>query len=110
MSILNNVDDLAAKEREIRRLEELITVLSSLNDEELAKNWPRIVAARESLKKFSPHAPVLDDPPIRRAVTRQLSPGKLFRLVYRFQAMVSKARLAPKQRVSEIVPEWPPRG
>ena len=110
MSILNNIDELAAKEKEIRRLEELIRVLSSLNDEELVKNWPRIVAARGALKKFSPHAPVLDELPIRRAAARQLSPGKLFRLVYRLRAMISKPRLLPKQRVSEIVPEWPPRG
>ena len=109
MSILNNIDELAAKEKEIRRLEELIRVLSSLNDEELVKNWPRIVAARGALKKFSPHAPVLDELPIRRAAARQLSPGKLFRLVYRLRAMISKPRLLPKQRVSEIVPEWPPR-
>ena len=110
MSILNNIDELATKEKEIRRLEELIRVLSSLNDEELVKNWPRIVAARGALKKFSPHAPVLDELPIRRAAARQLSPGKLFRLVYRLRAMISKPRLLPKQRVSEIVPEWPPRG
>ena len=109
MSILNNIDELATKEKEIRRLEELIRVLSSLNDEELVKNWPRIVAARGALKKFSPHAPVLDELPIRRAAARQLSPGKLFRLVYRLRAMISKPRLLPKQRVSEIVPEWPPR-
>ena len=109
MSILNNIDELATKEKEIRRLEELIRVLSSLNDEELVKNWPRIVAARGALKKFSPHAPVLDELPIRRAAARQLSPGKLFRLVYRLRAMISKPRLLPKQRVSDIVPEWPPR-
>ena len=108
MSILNNIDELAAKEREIRRLEELIRVLSSLNDEELAKNWPRIIAARESLKKYSRRTPILDGPSDDRAINRHFLPRKLFRLTCRWRAIFSKSRLEPKQRVSEIVPEWPP--
>ena len=104
MSILNNVDELAAKEREIRRLEKLITALSSLNDEELAKNWPRIIAARELLKKSSAHQPILAEPS-HRAINRQFLPRKLFRLVYRLRAMVSKNRLVSKQVSVRSAPE-----
>lgn len=49
MSIIAGVDNLAAKEREIRTIQRLIECLSSLSDDDLAKAWPRIIVAQKAL-------------------------------------------------------------
>lgn len=67
--ITQGVARLAAKEREVRSLELLIAYISSLEDKDLARVWPRLVTAihssptpRQSARstKFTPSA---DDPP-----------------------------------------------
>jgi hypothetical protein len=56
MSIIGGVDNLAAKEREIRRIQWLIERLSSLSDDDLAKAWPRIIVAQKALGRTSANA------------------------------------------------------
>jgi hypothetical protein len=56
MSIIGGVDNLAAKEREIRRIEWLIERLSSLSDDDLAKAWPGIIVAQKALGRTSASA------------------------------------------------------
>jgi hypothetical protein len=51
MSIIGGVDNLAAKEREIRRIEWLIERLSSLSDDDLAEAWPGIIVAQKASRK-----------------------------------------------------------
>lgn len=43
--ITEGVARLAAKEREVRSLEELIGYISSLEDRDLARVWPRLIRA-----------------------------------------------------------------
>jgi hypothetical protein len=43
--IVKDVAKLAAKEREVRTLEMLIEYVSSLEEEDLARVWPRLVTA-----------------------------------------------------------------
>jgi hypothetical protein len=55
MSIVDDVNKLAEKEREIRGIQRLIAVVSALSDEDLAKAWPRItVASQKALRKSFP--------------------------------------------------------
>ena len=56
MSIIGGVDNLAAKEREIRRIQLLIERLSSLSDDDLARAWPRIILAQKTLGRTSASA------------------------------------------------------
>lgn len=61
MSIIDDVNKLAQKEREIRGIQKLITVVSSLSDEDLAKAWPRIIdASQKAIRKSLP--PQENDP------------------------------------------------
>ena len=56
MSIIDDVNKLAEKEREIRGIQRLIAVVSTLSDEDLAKAWPRItVASQKALRSSFPH-------------------------------------------------------
>jgi hypothetical protein len=56
MSIIDDVNKLAEKEREIRGIQRLIAVVSALSDEDLAKAWPRItVASQKALRRSFPH-------------------------------------------------------
>ena len=56
MSIIDDVNKLAEKEREIRGIQRLIAVLSALSDEDLAKAWPRItVASQKVLRRSFPY-------------------------------------------------------
>jgi hypothetical protein len=49
--IAADVAKLAAREREVRTLEMLIEYISTLDDDELARAWPRLIGAIYS----SPH-------------------------------------------------------
>jgi hypothetical protein len=44
-NLMEGVAQLAAKEREVRTLEMAIEYISSLEDEDLARVWPRLLAA-----------------------------------------------------------------
>lgn len=44
-NLMEGVARLAAKEREVRTLEMAIKYISSLEDEDLARVWPRLMAA-----------------------------------------------------------------
>jgi hypothetical protein len=56
MSIIDDINKLAEKEREIRGIQRLIAVVSALSDEDLAKAWPRItVASQKALRRSLPH-------------------------------------------------------
>jgi hypothetical protein len=44
-NLMEGVAQLAAKEREVRTLEMAIEYISSLEDEDLARVWPRLMAA-----------------------------------------------------------------
>ena len=44
-TITQEVAELASREREVRTLETLIEYISSLEDEELAQAWPRLIGA-----------------------------------------------------------------
>ena len=48
MNIVEVVDELAAIERDVRRIEMLIEYIGSLSEEELAKAWPRICYLRKA--------------------------------------------------------------
>jgi hypothetical protein len=43
--LVENIAKLASREREVRTLERLIEYISSLDDEDLARVWPRLIAA-----------------------------------------------------------------
>jgi hypothetical protein len=53
MSIVDDVNRLAEKEREIRGIQRLIAVVSALSDEDLAKAWPRIIVASQKALRRS---------------------------------------------------------
>lgn len=56
MSIIDDINKLAEKEREIRGIQRLIAVVSALSDEDLAKAWPRItIASQKALRRSFPH-------------------------------------------------------
>lgn len=56
MNIIEAVDNLAAKEREVRKLEMLIEHVSSLKEDELAKVLSALAAARKrSVFNAAPH-------------------------------------------------------
>jgi hypothetical protein len=44
-NVVEGIAKLATKEREVRTLEMLIECISSLDDEDLARMWPRLMAA-----------------------------------------------------------------
>ena len=48
MNIVEVVDELAAIERDVRRIEMLIEYIGSLSEEELEKAWPRICNLRKA--------------------------------------------------------------
>jgi hypothetical protein len=83
MSIIGGVDNLAAKERQIRKIQWLIECLSSLSDDELVKAWPRIIVAQKVLGRASPSAEKrnwikqIDDILCHRVFSRGSIPGRI---------------------------------
>ena len=91
MSIVDDIEELAAKEREIRRLENLITLVSRLSEEDLAKVWPRIHIAGQTLTNNLP-APAEVPPPELPPETAKapFQPRNLFMIPHRFRILFSK--------------------
>ena len=58
MNIVEVVDELAAIERDVRRIEMLIEYIGSLSEEELAKAWPRICNLRKAQGSTLHPAPI----------------------------------------------------
>ena len=58
-SIVEDVDRLAAAERNVRRLEKLIEYVSSLNEDDLTKAWPEILKMYRALEPHTVPATVI---------------------------------------------------
>ena len=93
MSIVDDIEELAAKEREIRRLENLITLVSTLSDDELAKVWPRIHVAGPALTSgsSSPETVPPSEPSQLQTAKPSFLPRNLSAIPHRFRILFSKA-------------------
>jgi hypothetical protein len=68
--LVENIAKLASREREVRTLERLIEYISSLDDEDLARVWPRLTAAVYSQSTSQHTSPLKPRSTPRRVMTR----------------------------------------